>query len=182
MKKKKEKKKFCTEPGWATAQLSLGHARQGAGALGRAGVGAGRWARGRAGAGLGVQTRRQQAWQRALGAHWAHSRRRRGQAWAQAGVQGAGRRLVAGVRTGANVRGRALACAGVRGRARQGKAGRAGARGRQAGGARQARGARPAWAWPGRSLCARAGPGWGFVHSDSVFLARFDSVVSRVTK
>ena len=38
--KKKGKKKICTEPGWATAQLSLGHARQGAGALGRAGVGA----------------------------------------------------------------------------------------------------------------------------------------------
>ena len=68
--------------------------------------------------------------------------------------------------------------AGSAGRARQaglngrGAAGRAGARGRQARGARQARWARPAWAWPGRSLCARAGPvgpGWGFVHSDSVF-------------
>ena len=68
--------------------------------------------------------------------------------------------------------------AGRAGRARQegvsgrGAAGRAGARGRQARGARQARWARPAWAWPGRSLCARAGPvgpGWGFVHSDSVF-------------
>ena len=65
-------------------------------------------------------------------------------------------------------------------------------RGRARGGARQAgrRGAAGprgtaglGVAWP--SLCARAGPagpGWGFVHSDSVFLARFDSVVSRVTK
>ena len=57
--------------------------------------------------------------------------------------------------------------AGLSGRGAAGHAaGRAGARGRQA------RWARPAWAWPGRSLCARAGPagpGWGFVHSDSVF-------------
>ena len=77
--------------------------------------------------------------------------------------------------------------AGRAGRARQavlsgrGSAGRAGVLGRQARGARQARWARPAWAWPGRSLCARAGPvgpGWGFVHSDLIFLARFDSVVS----
>ena len=101
------------------------------------------------------------------------------QAWAGVGAGGLAecwaQARVAGVRNGAN----------VRGRARQGATGRAGARGRQAGWARQARGARPAWAWPGRSLCARAGPagsGWGFVHSDSVFLARFDSVVSRVTK
>ena len=63
---------------------------------------------------------------------------------------------------------------------RQRAAGRVGrAAGRHAG-ARQARGA---WRTgrPGRSLCAQAGPtgpGWGFVHSDSVFLARFDSVVS----
>ena len=56
--------------------------------------------------------------------------------------------------------------AGVSGR---GAAGRAGARGRQARGARQARWARPASVWPGRSMCALAGPGWGFVHSDSVF-------------
>ena len=41
------------------------------------------------------------------------------------------------------------------------------AAGRHAG-AWQARGARPAGR-PGRSLCAQAGPGWGFVHSDSVF-------------
>ena len=125
-----------------------------------------------------------------------------GLAWAQAGVQGAGRwaqARVAGVRTGAGVRGPTQTGAGVRkacmrwqarGRtsersargvgSRQRAAGRAGrAAGRHAG-ARQARGARLAGR-PGHSLCAQAGPagpGWGFVHSDSVFLARFDSVVS----
>ena len=65
---------------------------------------------------------------------------------------GRGRRAVGRGRT----RGRAQQDAAVRGRARQ------------------ARAAWAAWARPGRA----AGPGWGFVHSDSVFLARFDSVVS----
>ena len=71
--------------------------------------------------------------------------------------------------TGARARGERAHGRWARRRARTGAAR---ARGRQARGAWQARGARPAWAWPGRSLCARAGPaglGWGFVHSDSVF-------------
>ena len=112
--------------------------------------------------------------------------------------QGAGRRRARGRRAAARwgaqderacrqLGGTAPACWACWARAAGGReqAWRGRARGRQARGARQARWARPAWAWPGRSLCARAGPagpGWGFVHSDSVFLARFDSVVSRVTK
>ena len=76
------------------------------------------------------------------------------------GVQGAQavRRAALGVR--------ALAGAWARGRA----SGRVAGRTVRAGHGRQAARA--------RSLCAQAGPGWGFVHSDSVFLARFDSVVS----
>ena len=81
--------------------------------------------------------------------------------------------------------------------ARSTQAGERQARGARGAGRRTGRGwarqqarARAAWAWlggpgaagrPGRSLCAQAGPagpGWGFVHSDSVFLARFNSVVS----
>ena len=59
----------------------------------------------------------------------------------------------------------------ARGRRAAAALGRAGGRGAQA--LRQAARA--------RSLCAQAGPagpGWGFVHYDSVFLARFDSIVS----
>ena len=106
-------------------------------------------------------------------------------AGASAAGRWGGRRWGAqGERTCADGHGRARACANGRGCA-QGVHAQAGTQadergGRAAGrhaGARQARGAQPAGR-PGRSLCAQAGPGWGFVHSDSVFLARFDSVVS----
>ena len=127
------------------------------------------------GAGLGVQARRQQVWQQALG--------RAGTARACADGAGVrGRRGARGrARRERQVR-RAAGKARTRGGARQGAAGRAGrAAGRHAG-VRQARGARSA-GWPGRSLCAQAGPagpGWGFVHSDSVFfgLVRLGSFLS----
>ena len=101
----------------------------------------------------------------------------RGQAWAQAGVQGAGRwaqARVAGVRTGAGVRGRARARAGraCAGRQAGGRAGARRARGRQCAAGRCRRAAWAAWARPG---CA-AGPGWVFWCTLTRFLARFDSV------
>ena len=106
-----------------------------------------------------------------------------GRAWTCADGRGRcadGRGRAQGVHAQAGTRADERAqLAGRRQQAARGRA-RAGARGRQARGAWQARGAQSAGR-PGRSLCAQAGPagpGWGFVHSDSVFLARFDSVVS----
>ena len=103
------------------------------------------------GAGLGVQARRQQVWQQALGCA--------GTARACADGRGASERTGAGALGAQDERAHRRWALAARGRAR-GMAG---------------------WAWPGRSLCAQAGPagpGWGFVHSNLVFLARFDSVVS----
>ena len=166
-KKKEEKKKICAEPGWATAQLSL---RLGAGL----GVAAG-WARARLGV-LGAQGTARRARQQARALGSAQGGRRAGASWL----------AVPGGRAGGRCARARGAQAGRRQRARQAQAWARGALGvsvRSAGRGREGLGpaGRAAWAWPGRSLCARAGPawpGWGFVHSDSVFLARFDSVVS----
>ena len=138
----------------------------GAGA-GRAGqAGAGRWRAARAGTqagGCGARAR-------------------------QASGSGAGARRLQR-RVGAGALGRAGARQGERGArqgergARQGERARGWASGRAAG--RTVRAGHGRQAARARSLCARAGPagpGWGFVHSDLGFLARFDSVVSRVTK
>ena len=141
------------------------------------------------GAGLGVQGA--QAVGRAvlgvLGEHAQGAGTRHGQARRQAGAGRArGRRAAvalgrAGGR-GAQALGRqALGRWGVRTLA--GTRARGRASGREAG--RTVRAGHDRQTARARSLCARAGPagpGWGFVHSDSVFLARFDSVVSRVTK
>ena len=118
--KKRKKKKNLYRTWMGYCPIELGARRRGRWG---AGLGAGRWARGRAGAGLGVQARRQQAWQRALGAHWACSMRRRGRRRA-CRVLGAGAR---GWRadgrgrawTGADGRGRGTGADG-RGRARGG--------------------------------------------------------------
>ena len=141
----------------------------GAGALG--------WA---LGAGLGVQARRQQAWQQALGragTAWACADGRAGKAWACAdGRAGRGRR-------GADARGRAAGKAWTRGGARQalasGAGERAAGRGRQARGARGARRGRAGRGLgvPGRAWCT----GWaslGLMQPVWVLTWVFDSVVS----
>ena len=144
-----KKKKFGIEPGWATAQLSL---RMGAGLGTGLGV---------LGAGLGVQARRQQAWQQALGRSrtaraCADGRGARGRArGARTGAQGAAGE--ARGRQGTDARGR-TAGAGARGRRAGGRA-RRGARQAQAG----ARGA-AGWAACARLVCA-AGPGWVFCYT-----------------
>ena len=76
------------------------------------------------------------------------------------------RRLGAGRAGGSSARARSAQASGcwARRRAAAGRAGERQGRGRSVAGARQAR-----WA---RGLCAQAGPagpGWSFIHSDSVF-------------
>ena len=112
---------------------------------------------------------------------------RHGQARRQAGAGRArGRRAAVALgRAGAGALGRVGAGGRAAGRAgaRLGERARGWASGRAAGCTVCAGHGRQAAR--ARSLCTRAGPagpGWGFVHSDSVFLARFDTVVSRVTK
>ena len=121
------------------------------------------------GAGLGVQAAGVAAGtRRAAGAGVGRrGRRRRAGCWAQA--------RLAGVRTGGDVRGRALTCAGVRGRARE-RAGRACA-GRQAGGrASAARGARGRQGARGHGRLGGLGYPWA-VHSGHS--AHFRSVLTR---
>ena len=134
----------------------------GAGALGRAGVGAGAlgWA---LGAGLGVQARRQQAWQQALG--------RAGTARACADGRGARGRQ------GTDARGRAAGKAGRGRSARQAGAGRA-RRTAWARGARGLGGPRRAWCTGWASLGLMQ-PVWvlTWVFDSVVFLShRLDSV------
>ena len=146
MKKKNiiimKKKNFGTEPGWATAQVSL--------RLGWA-LGAGRAGAGRAGTA-------QAAWARGRGARRARWER---QAWAR-GAQASARAERHGMARGAR---RQLGR-----RARQGAAGartrygRAGARGRR----RQGRAGRPAGR-PVHAWCAQLGQVGCFAAPDSVF-------------
>ena len=178
--KKKEKKKFSTEPGWATAQVSL---RLGAEAdAGRAWAQAGVQGAGRRRAWLACGRARKACWRWA----WQQDGRWAGRVgrWARrAGTQAIGVAAGAGAREhGAGVRGRARGArmgaglltgagrAASEERSRQGtdargRAAGAGARGRRARG-RQARGARGARRGRGGSaawacLCAQAGrAGW----------------------
>ena len=144
-----EKKNFGTEPGWATAQVSL--------RLGWA-LGAGRAGAGRAGTA-------QAAWARGRGAQGRWGGRRMGAGAAGMGVRRAGERTREAARHG----GRGTQAAG-QACARQGAAGartrhgRAGARGRR----RQGLAGRPAGR-PVRAWCAQLGQVGCFAAPDSVF-------------
>ena len=144
-KKNKIKKKFLDAVGWKPYCSRLG--RRALGRLaGRWGAGRGRWGSGLgAGRWLGVQARRQQAWQQALG-RAARARAcadgRAGRADARGRARQAGHGRAGGARTGAGARGRRAARHGTALQERA--AGRQGACETRGVGAR---GARPGRAW-----------------------------------